>query len=138
MGKGAILKDNMTKKQLTQKQINEFKEQFLQQIETIMNGYKSKKENEIALELDTDGDDTDFVQGNILFSIQEKLSIKHAQKLENIQKALKRIDRGEFGNCVECEDEISKARLLAIPETELCIKCAENQEIELRNFIKNK
>ncbi len=126
----------MLKKQLTEKQINEFKENFLSQIEVIMNGYRIKKENEVTLELDTDGDDTDIVQGNILFSIEEKLSIRDAQKLENIHKALKRIDRGEFGNCSECDDAIGKARLLAIPEAELCIKCAEVQEKELRNFIK--
>jgi len=126
----------MIKKQLTEKQINEFKENFLEQIQTIMNSYQSKKESDIALELDTDGDDTDFVQGNILFSIEEKLSIKHAQKLENIQKALKRIELKIFGNCSECDDAIGKLRLLAIPEAELCIKCAEINEKELKNFIK--
>ncbi len=123
------------KKQLTEKQINEFRDNFLAQIEVIMNGYKSKKENETALELDVDGDDTDIVQGNLLLAIEEKLSIKHAQKLENIQKALTRIKIGEFGSCSECGDAIGKARLLAIPETELCIKCAEIQEKELKSFI---
>lgn len=123
-------------KKITKKQIDEFKERFLSQKQAILDSYHGKKENEMALELDIDGDETDIVQGNILFSIEEKLSIRDTQRMTNIQKALKRIKDGEFGNCIECNEVIGKARLEAIPEAELCIKCAEIQEKEFKNFIK--
>ena len=45
-----------------------------------------------------------------------------------IDGALERIVEGEFGTCVQCEGQIAKARLNAIPYTPVCIKCAERQE----------
>jgi DnaK suppressor protein len=48
--------------------------------------------------------------------------------LGHIDSALERIDRGNYGRCVECDGLIPKARLNAIPYTPVCIKCAELQE----------
>lgn len=48
-----------------------------------------------------------------------------------IREALKRIDDGEYGDCVVCGEEISEGRLLARPVTTHCIDCkteAEQQE----------
>ncbi|MFO0790204.1 MAG: TraR/DksA C4-type zinc finger protein [Pirellulales bacterium] len=49
--------------------------------------------------------------------------------LSSIDHALERIQDGTFGKCVQCEGQISKARLNAIPYTPVCIKCAELQEM---------
>jgi DnaK suppressor protein len=38
---------------------------------------------------------------------------------------LKNIDVPEFGLCKECGKQIALKRLKAIPESELCIGCAE-------------
>jgi DnaK suppressor protein len=48
--------------------------------------------------------------------------------LSMIEGALERIHSGNFGQCVQCEGVISKARLNAIPYTPVCIKCAEARE----------
>lgn len=49
------------------------------------------------------------------------------RELLQIRSALKRLDDGTYGQCVECDEPISKARLAALPATGLCIQCAENQ-----------
>jgi DnaK suppressor protein len=48
--------------------------------------------------------------------------------LGHIESALERIERGNYGRCVECDGLIPKARLNAIPYTPVCIKCAEQRE----------
>jgi RNA polymerase-binding transcription factor DksA len=48
--------------------------------------------------------------------------------LDLIDGALERINHGDFGKCVQCDGQIAKARLNAIPYTPVCIKCAERQE----------
>ncbi len=48
--------------------------------------------------------------------------------LDLIDAALERINEGQYGRCVQCEGQIAKARLNAIPYTPVCIKCAERQE----------
>jgi RNA polymerase-binding protein DksA len=50
------------------------------------------------------------------------------QRLEEIAAALARIDRGTFGLCEECHQEISSQRLQAIPFARLCIDCARKAE----------
>lgn len=45
-----------------------------------------------------------------------------------INAALKRIHDGLYGNCLECGEAISVARLKFDPSTLLCINCAENRE----------
>ena len=50
-----------------------------------------------------------------------------AKLLRAIEDALLRIEAGSFGVCVECEDEITSARMKAVPWTKVCIACKEKQ-----------
>jgi DnaK suppressor protein len=43
-----------------------------------------------------------------------------------IELALEKIEEGTYGCCEECEGEIAKQRLQAIPYTVHCIRCATN------------
>lgn len=47
------------------------------------------------------------------------------QMLIKIDRALKRMQDGEYGICAGCGTEIPAARLTAIPYTDLCVDCAE-------------
>jgi DnaK suppressor protein len=70
-------------------------------------------------ELGSDNFEQEFTLG-LLEADEDTLSM--------IESALGRIEHGGFGQCVQCEGAISKARLNAIPYTPVCIKCAEQQE----------
>jgi DnaK suppressor protein len=48
-----------------------------------------------------------------------------AHLLRNVTAALRRIDDGSYGVCLECEEEINPKRLAAVPWTALCIGCQE-------------
>jgi RNA polymerase-binding transcription factor DksA len=50
------------------------------------------------------------------------------QVLEEISAALDRIDQGTFGRCEECQAEIPKARLQAVPYARYCVECARRLE----------
>ena len=45
-----------------------------------------------------------------------------------LQQALAKIHSGKFGVCEECEAPIPENRLIARPESHLCIKCQEKIE----------
>ena len=47
-----------------------------------------------------------------------------------IAAALERIEKGIYGICEECGEEISEGRLKVAPETTLCIDCKKKQETE--------
>ena len=48
--------------------------------------------------------------------------------LRRIATALKRIDDGEYGDCLECGEPISEKRLEFDPTALLCIDCASQAE----------
>lgn len=50
--------------------------------------------------------------------------------LYNVDEALRRLYRNEYGICQSCGKEIGKARLDAIPQAGLCVACQEKQEKE--------
>ncbi len=62
---------------------------------------------------------------------EEEISIQlkqtDAKLLRAIEDALSRVESGTYGVCVDCEDEISAARLEAVPWTKVCIGCKEKQ-----------
>lgn len=53
---------------------------------------------------------------------------RYARKLRQIEFALRRIDRGEYGVCLDCEKEIGQNRLRAVPWAERCLRCQERAD----------
>lgn len=49
-------------------------------------------------------------------------------ELDRIDQALARIDSGDYGYCLSCDDKITAKRLDNDPATPLCINCAEKAE----------
>ncbi len=50
---------------------------------------------------------------------------RKSELLRHIEAALRRIEDGTFGTCVNCEETIRSNRLVAIPWTPFCIGCQE-------------
>jgi DnaK suppressor protein len=48
--------------------------------------------------------------------------------LMEVRAALTRIEEGQFGQCLNCEEEISPKRLRAVPWTPLCLTCKEQED----------
>ena len=81
-------------------------------------------------DIDTDGDETDEIQGNILIEIQNQLSTRNNVKLSQINDALKRIEDRTYGICQDCEEQIPEKRLSANLYFLTCVSCAEDRERE--------
>jgi DnaK suppressor protein len=64
------------------------------------------------------------IQEDIEFALIQMKS----ETLNKIDAALRRLEEGTYGNCFECGDEISEARLRALPFAVRCIECEEARE----------
>ncbi len=73
------------------------------------------------------GDLADQASGNNEVHIQLKLKQTDAKILQAIEEALYRMEKGTYGICRDCGEEIAPARLNAIPWTRVCITCKEKQ-----------
>ena len=49
------------------------------------------------------------------------------ETLADVDHALERIEDGSYGECERCGNEISPARLEAIPHARLCISCQQKR-----------
>lgn len=83
---------------------------------------------EISVENTEDEGDLATISHNkeLLYNLHEGGSAR----LRLIQEAMKAIDHGQYGECVQCEKDINENRLLAIPWATLCIHCQEETEME--------
>src|SRR5258708_15082350 len=86
--------------------------------------------NRDGIAIEKSSDALDEVQ----HAAERELAIRNLDResnlLRNVRAALRRIDEGNFGVCLHCEEDISPKRLAAVPWTPFCIQC---QEIADRN-----
>lgn len=73
-------------------------------------------------------DEVDGIQANerreIGFATRELL----IDRVNRIAAALERLDRGEYGVCMECGEPIAPARLRVMPEVLTCVRCQDRLE----------
>lgn len=58
-----------------------------------------------------------------LVSLEHSLELK----LKDVNSALEKIGKDEYGICEKCGKEIEEERLMVCPEAKLCIKCNESK-----------
>ena len=57
---------------------------------------------------------------------------EHDRRLASLlQHALRRVEEGEYGICMECGDDIAERRLLASPTATHCIDCMTDLEARM-------
>ena len=61
-------------------------------------------------------------------SMAQATQTQYQNMLRKILKALARIDAGDYGYCLECDELIGFLRLKARPETAFCLKCQTKRE----------
>ncbi len=64
----------------------------------------------------------DALQGQAMSQAREQ---RRDLDLQRISAALQRIEAGEYGYCVACDEAIAIERLRFDPANPLCIQCAE-------------
>ena len=63
----------------------------------------------------------DALQGQAMAQASER---QRRADIQKIGAALKRLDEGEYGFCVECGEDIAAKRLEVDPAAAFCIRCA--------------
>lgn len=61
--------------------------------------------------------------------MQKAAQARRKAQISRIDAALARIESGDFGYCVACDEEIAEKRLALDPSTPSCLKCASGGEL---------
>jgi DnaK suppressor protein len=73
-------------------------------------------------EHDPEGSTTAFERAQL-----ESLLTQSVRHLEDISKALRRVEQGTYGTCENCGGPIAPARLQALPAASQCVTCAAHR-----------
>lgn len=61
-------------------------------------------------------------------AISQERERRRTQALHRIDAALQRLEKGDYGYCLDCDEPIAEQRLQFDPAVTLCIDCASNRE----------
>jgi DnaK suppressor protein len=85
-------------------------------------------QNRDDLVIETTADVIDFLQQAADREIAVDTVNRNFEILRDVQFALKTIDTGEYGICLECGQDIPARRLDAIPWARYCVSCQQLRE----------
>jgi RNA polymerase-binding protein DksA len=119
--------DKETLKRIREQLVQERKDLTKQQEELeedSFDGSQSDMTGEVGL-------DEDFADaGTATFDRERDLSIRNNIRdlIEQVGRAITRIDEGSYGSCERCGQPIDAARLKALPHASLCLDCKRREE----------
>jgi DnaK suppressor protein len=115
---------------LNRKDLNAYKQKLIARRHEIVRKLSEFRNESKEVETDIAQDVADKAESSYTKEFLLSLSDVEREQLFQIDAALKRIERKEFGLCQMCQKEISKKRLNALPWTPYCIGCQEKAESE--------
>ena len=104
-----------------------FKELLIQQLRELL----GKTNKSISGSSESDDRHCDFCDLALLESnaqISFHITDRQNRLIKKIKYTLEKLEKGDFGICEECGEEISEQRLLARPVASLCIDCKRAEE----------
>jgi len=97
------------------------RESILEKATQVMNG-------QLEIDPDDSPDEMDVALAEANLSFAGRIRERESKLLGKIEETLRRLDQGDFGECVNCGEEIGVKRLMALPVATLCIDCKDEQE----------
>jgi DnaK suppressor protein len=74
------------------------------------------------------GDFKDVAARDAAAEVDDAEAAHAAAELDQVREALRRIDDGSYGVCLDCGDTIIERRLLAVPTARYCASCQADHE----------
>jgi RNA polymerase-binding protein DksA len=119
------MKNEATKKATKGRDFEGFRKRLLAELENYKNRV-DRSRRELPIEAEPDDDAGLASRSTYREATMGKLE-RDLQAINEIERALKRIDAGDYATCVACEEPIADARLKALPWTRTCIACASGR-----------
>lgn len=115
--------------ELTNEQLKMFKNTLIENRKVLITAIEGENESSKTVELDQSKvgrlSRMDAMQNQ---AMTQETKLRHEEGLRKIISALSRIESGDYGYCLSCDNAISTARLEVDPAASLCIDCASLAE----------
>jgi len=115
-------------KALSKRDLEKFRKLLEEKRVAVVENARKTLSDSMVLDPNDLPDEMDLASSEYLQSFEFRLRGREKVHLAKLDLALRKLEEGTFGICSECEEPIAKKRLEARPETQLCIRCKEDQE----------
>lgn len=112
------------------KQIEELKQILLERRETINKNIQGSRDSIDSLKDSECKDEYDYAEVSSDSFKEGIIANQQIKELNEIDDALKRIEKGTYGICEMCDESIAIGRLRAKPFAKFCTPCREIHELE--------
>ncbi len=125
---------------MTKKELEHYKQIILKKREELLKELDHLKDSGLNTSVkDVSGDHGAYAfhmadQGTDTMDREQQymFASREGNYLYHLERALERIEGGEYGVCVTCGNEINPERLEAVPHARLCISCKSKEELTKR------
>ncbi len=117
-----------SKRMARRKEFEHFRKLLLDRQRELMQDYNVSKGDTRAHPDSGTEDYIDYAVNSYAKEFLLSLTEMDRKQLLLVEEALRRIDRGEYGRCQQCGEEISRKRLEVAPWARHCVRCQQLEE----------
>ncbi len=113
-----------------QKEYSEFRERLASQARELAGALRDRE----SIAVESAPDDLDQL-GLAIERERSAVALETRSRIfRQVREAMRRIETGTYGLCVDCQKEISLKRLRAVPWAERCVACQEKEDQNSNQF----
>ena len=120
-------------KRMDKRKVKAYRDKLLARRESLFSQVTEAEMSSRERDLEATQDPADMAANAYTKELLISMSANDRKLLQLIDEALERVERGEYGECVNCGEPLTEKRLDAVPWARYCLKCQDLQERGLLN-----
>jgi DnaK suppressor protein len=118
---------------MDKKTVKTYRDRLLARRESLFSQVTEAELSSRERDLEATQDPADMAANAYTKELLISMSANDRMLLHLIDEALQRVEKGEYGECVNCGEQVQIKRLDAVPWARYCLKCQDLQERGLLN-----
>ena len=118
---------------MDKRKMKSYRDRLLERRETLFSQVTEAEMSSRERDLEATQDPADMAANAYTKELLISMSANDRKLLTLIDEALERVEKGEYGECINCGEPVSDKRLDAVPWARYCLKCQDMQERGLLN-----
>jgi DnaK suppressor protein len=118
---------------MDKRKVKTFRDKLLDRREGLVGQVQEAEKYSRERDSEATQDPADMAANAYTKELLVSMSANDRQLLALVDEALERIESGEYGDCVHCNEPVQEKRLEAVPWARHCLRCQDLQERGLLN-----
>jgi DnaK suppressor protein len=119
---------------MDKRKMKSYRDRLLSRRESLFSQVTEAEMSSRERDLEATQDPADMAANAYTKELLISMSANDRKLLVLIDEALERVEKNEYGACVNCGEPVQEKRLDAVPWTRYCLKCQDLQERGLLNM----